>query len=42
MERGLLLANCAGALASTAVGPATCPPRAQIEAAADTPTEQED
>ena len=42
MESGLLLANCAGALASTAVGPATCPPRAQIEAAADTPTEQED
>ena len=42
MERGLLLANCAGALASTAVGPATCPPRPQIEAAADTPAEQED
>ena len=42
LERGLLLANCAGALASTAVGPATCPPRPQIEAAADTPAEQED
>ena len=42
MERALLLANCAGALASTTVGPATCPPRAQIEAAADTPTKQED
>lgn len=42
MERGLLLANCAGALASTAVGPATCPPRPQIKAAADTPAEQED
>ena len=42
MERALLLANCAGALASTTVGPATCPPRTQIEAAADTPTKQED
>ena len=42
MEKALLLANCAGALASTTVGPATCPPRAQIEAAADTPTKQED
>ena len=42
MERALLLANCAGALASTTVGPATCPPRDQIEAAADTPTKQED
>ena len=41
MERALLLANCAGALASTTVGPATCPPRTQIEAAADTPTKQE-
>ena len=42
MEKALLLANCAGALASTTVGPATCPPRTQIEAAADTPTKQED
>ena len=42
MERALLLANCAGALASTTVGPATCPPRAQIEAAADALAQQED
>ena len=42
LKRALLLANCAGALASTAVGPATCPPRAQIEAAADALAEQED
>ena len=35
MERALLLANCAGALSTTAVGPASCPPRSQIEAAAD-------
>ena len=42
MERALLLANCAGALASTTVGPATCPPRTQIEAAADALARQED
>ena len=42
MERALLLANCAGALASTTVGPATCPPRTQIEAAADALAQQED
>ena len=42
VERALLLANCAGALASTTIGPATCPPRPQIEAAADAPAEQED
>ena len=42
LKRALLLANCAGALASTAAGPATCPPRAQIEAAADALDEQED
>ena len=42
LKRALLLANCAGALASTAAGPATCPPRAQIEAAADALAEQED
>ena len=42
MERGLLLANCAGALSTTVVGPASCPPRPQIEAAADAPAEQED
>ena len=34
-ERALLLANCAGALSATAVGPASCPTRSQIEAAAD-------
>ena len=42
MERALVLANCAGALASTTVGPATCPPRTQIKAAADALAEQED
>lgn len=42
LERGLVLANCAGALASTANGPATCPPRPQIEAAAHVLAEQED
>lgn len=35
LERALVLANCAGALASTRVGPATCPSRDEIEAAAD-------
>ena len=35
MERALLLANCAGALSTTVVGPASCPTRSQIEAAAD-------
>ncbi len=35
MERALLLANCAGALSTTAVGPASCPMREEIEAAAD-------
>ena len=35
LERALLLANCAGALSTTAVGPASCPTREQIEAAAD-------
>ena len=35
MERALLLANCAGALSTTAVGPASCPTREEIEAAAD-------
>ena len=42
MERALLLANCAGALSTTAVGPASCPPRSQIEAAADAFTDQGD
>lgn len=35
MTRTLLLANCAGALSTTVVGPASCPTRSQIEAAAD-------
>ncbi len=35
VERALLLANCAGALSATVVGPASCPTRSQIEAAAD-------
>ena len=35
LERALLLANCAGALSTTLVGPAVCPSREQIEAAAD-------
>ena len=35
LERALLLANCAGALSTTLVGPAACPAREQIEAAAD-------
>ena len=35
MKRALLLANCAGALSTTAIGPASCPTREEIEAAAD-------
>lgn len=35
MEWALLLANCAGALSTTVVGPASCPTREEIEAAAD-------
>ena len=35
LERGLVLANCAGAMASTMPGPASCPTREDIEAAAD-------
>ena len=35
LERALLLANCAGALSTTVVGPASCPSREEIEAAAD-------
>lgn len=42
LERALLLANCAGALSTTVVGPASCPPRPQIEAAARVLAEQED
>ena len=42
LKRALVLANCAGALASTVPGPASCPTRSQIEAAADELAEQED
>ena len=35
LDRALVLANCAGALASTVIGPASCPTREDIEAAAD-------
>ena len=42
LKRALLLANCAGALAASTSGPVTCPPRPQIEAAADALAEQED
>ena len=35
LERSIVLANCAGALASTMPGPASCPTREEIEAAAD-------
>ena len=35
LKWALVLANCAGALASTVPGPASCPTREQIEAAAD-------
>ena len=34
-EQALLLANCAGALSTTVVGPASCPTREEIEAVAD-------
>ena len=40
IERSILLANCAGALASTMPGPASCPTRAAVEAAADTLTDR--
>jgi len=42
IERSIVLANCAGALASTMPGPASCPTREQIEAAARTLTERDD
>ena len=42
LERCILLANCADALASTMPGPASCPTRSQIEAAADAFTDQGD
>lgn len=35
MTRALFLANCAGAISTTVVGPASCPTREEIEAAAD-------
>lgn len=35
LERSIVLANCAGALASTMPGPASCPTREDIEAAAE-------
>ena len=34
-DQALILANCAGALSTTAIGPASCPTREEIEAAAD-------
>ena len=42
IERSIVLANCAGALASTMPGPSSCPTREQIEAAARTLTERDD
>ena len=42
LKRALVLASCAGALASTVPGPASCPTRSQIEAAADALSESED
>ena len=42
LDRALVLANCAGALSTTAVGPASCPTRDQIEAAANALAQQED
>ncbi len=42
IERSIVLANCAGALATTMPGPASCPTREQIEAAARTLPERED
>ena len=42
LERCILLANCAGALASTMPGAASCPTREEIEAAADALTDQGD
>ena len=42
LKWALLLANCAGALASTVPGPASCPTRGQIEAEADALSESGD
>lgn len=42
IEQSIVLANCAGALASTMPGPASCPTREQIEAAARALPERDD
>lgn len=42
LERALLLANCAGALSATVVGPSSCPTREEIEAAASALEERAD
>ena len=42
LERSIVLANCAGALASTMPGAASCPTREEIEAAADALEERAD
>ena len=42
IEQSIVLANCAGAFASTMPGPASCPTRGQIEAAARALPERED
>lgn len=42
IERSILLANCAGALASTMPGPTSCPTRAAVETAADTLADRTD
>lgn len=42
IERSIVLANCAGALASTMPGPASCPTHEEIEAAARALTARED
>lgn len=42
IERSIILANCAGALASTMPGPASCPTREQIEASARALPERDD
>ena len=42
IERSIVLANCAGALASTMPGPASCPTREEIEASARALPERDD
>lgn len=42
IEQSIVLANCAGALASTMPGPASCPTRAAVETAADTLADRTD